>query len=198
MWPFGFCLCVRADCLEAKLTLDRDLSMMFRRYPLALRCCLNFKRPSSNISFGEFVLSNLIASPLRKPCFTPGGWHEAKCVNWKVSVGLLWVLDFSKSLSSKHCDIEEGDLVLWYFVREFDTRMEIVTSFNIHLLLLCLNPKGRKRLQCNVSYLLAWFRFVKLISFQFPPWKYWQMTLPIFVWVGEVLLIELEQIFLKD
>ena len=39
---------------------------------------MNFKRPSSNVYFGEFVLSNLIASPLMKPCFTPGGWHEAK------------------------------------------------------------------------------------------------------------------------
>ena len=39
---------------------------------------MNFKRPSSNISFREFVLSNLIASPLMKP----DGWYEAKCINW--------------------------------------------------------------------------------------------------------------------
>ena len=61
---------------------------MFSGYLLVLRCSLNFKRLSSNVSFEELVLSNLIASPLIKPYFTPGGWHEAKCVNWKVSVGL--------------------------------------------------------------------------------------------------------------
>ena len=82
-------------CLEAKLTPDRDLSMMFSRYSPAFRRCLNFKRPSANISFGEFVLSNLIASPVMKPYFTPCGWHEAKCVNWKVSVAFLWVLRIS-------------------------------------------------------------------------------------------------------
>ena len=61
---------------------------MFSGYLLVLRLSLNFKRPSSYVSFEELVLSNLIASPLIKPYFTPGGWHEAKCVNWKVSVGL--------------------------------------------------------------------------------------------------------------
>ena len=61
---------------------------MFSGYLLVLRRSLNFKRPSSNVSFEELVLSNLIASLLIKPYFTPGGWHEAKCVNWKVSVGL--------------------------------------------------------------------------------------------------------------
>ena len=81
------------------MTPDRDLSMMFSRYSPAFRRCLNFKRPSAHISFGEFVLSSLIASPVMKPYFTPGGWHEAKCVNWKF-------------LSSKHCGTEEGDLVL--------------------------------------------------------------------------------------
>ena len=38
-WPFG----VRANCLKAKLTPARDLSMMFSGYPFALRSCLNFK-----------------------------------------------------------------------------------------------------------------------------------------------------------
>ena len=55
--------------------------MMFSGYPFALRRCLNFKRPSSNFSFKELVVSNLIASPLVKPYFTPGGWHGAKLVN---------------------------------------------------------------------------------------------------------------------
>ena len=69
-WPFGFCVREKADCLEAKLTSDRDLSIMFSGYPLALRPCLNFKRPSSNFPFEELVLGNLIASPLMKPYFT--------------------------------------------------------------------------------------------------------------------------------
>ena len=69
------------------MTPDRDLSMMFSGYPLAFKCCLNFKRPSSNFFLEELVLSSLIALPLMKPHFTPGGSHEAKCVNWKVSVG---------------------------------------------------------------------------------------------------------------
>ena len=56
---------------------DRDLSMMFSGHPLALRRFLNFKRPSASAFFEELVLSNLIASPLMKPYFTPGGWHEA-------------------------------------------------------------------------------------------------------------------------
>ena len=37
---------------------------------------------------------------------------------------------FCESLSFKHCGIEEGDFVLWYFGREFDSRVEIVSSFN--------------------------------------------------------------------
>ena len=74
------------------MTPDKDLSMIFSRYPPVLKRCLNFslnfRRPSSNISFGDFVLSNLIALPLMKPCLTPDGWHEARCVDWKVSVAL--------------------------------------------------------------------------------------------------------------
>ena len=77
-WPLGFCLCVRADCREAKLTPGRDLSMIFCGYSLALRRCLNFKKPSLHALCEELVLSNLITSPLMKPYFTPGGWHEAK------------------------------------------------------------------------------------------------------------------------
>ena len=65
------------------MTSGRDLPMMFSGYPLAMRRCFNFKRPSSNVSFEELVLSNLIASPLMKPYFTPSVSYEAKCVNWK-------------------------------------------------------------------------------------------------------------------
>ena len=73
---------------RGKVDTDRDISMMFFGYPLAFKRCLNFKRHCSDTSFGEFVLSNLIAWPPMKLCFTRDGWHEAKCVNWKVSVGL--------------------------------------------------------------------------------------------------------------
>ena len=37
-------------------------------------------RLSSDVVFEELVLSSLIASPLMKPFFTPGGWHELKCI----------------------------------------------------------------------------------------------------------------------
>ena len=37
---------------------------------------------------------------------------------------------FFANLSSKHCGIVEWDLVLCYFCREFDSRMEKVSSFN--------------------------------------------------------------------
>ena len=62
---------------RGKVDPDRDHSMMLSWYPLALRRCLNFKKPSSDTSYGEFLLSSLIAWPLMKLCFTPGGWHEA-------------------------------------------------------------------------------------------------------------------------
>ena len=88
---------------------DRDLSMMFSGYPLALRRCLNFKRPSS---------INLIASPLMKLYFTPGGWHEAKYVNWNKGLDRL-VMGFDVqdgifciSFPFKHCGIEKSGLVL--------------------------------------------------------------------------------------
>ena len=45
-----FCVCVEADCLKAKLTPVRELSMMFSECP-TLRRCLNFKRPASNVFF---------------------------------------------------------------------------------------------------------------------------------------------------
>ena len=77
-----FCFCfLRADCLESKVTSDSDLSIYFFGYPRASRRRLKFARHSSNVVFEEFVLSSLIAaSPLIKPLFTPGGWHELKWV----------------------------------------------------------------------------------------------------------------------
>ena len=76
----AFFFCVKANGPSAKLTPERDLAMTVLGYPLVLRCYLNFTRLSSNVVFEELVLSSLIASPLMKPFFTPGGWHELKCV----------------------------------------------------------------------------------------------------------------------
>ena len=60
---------MKADGLEAKLTPERDLSMIVFGQPRVLRRCLNFTRLSSNIIFEELVLSIPIASPLMKPFF---------------------------------------------------------------------------------------------------------------------------------
>ena len=70
-------------------------------------------------------------------------------------------------------------LILWYFSREFDSRVEIVSPFNepIYLFSVAI-PKGENVI--NVTFPFFWFGFaliVGLISFQFPPWKYWQMAL---------------------
>ena len=64
------CFCgLRADCLMAKVTSDKELSVYFFGYPRASRRRLK----SLNVVFEEFVLSSLITSPLIKPLFTPGG-----------------------------------------------------------------------------------------------------------------------------
>ena len=52
-------------------------------YPRALRRSLKFERHSSKVVCDEFVLRSLVASPLIKPRFTPGGWQEVKCVYCK-------------------------------------------------------------------------------------------------------------------
>ena len=49
---------------------------------------MKFERHSSKVVCEEFVLKSLVATPLIKPRFTPGGWQEVKGVYWKVSVGL--------------------------------------------------------------------------------------------------------------
>ena len=77
------CFCdLRADCLESKVTSDRELSIYSLGYLRARfkASFTEFARHSSNVVFEEFVLSNLIASPLIKPLFTPGRWHEVKWI----------------------------------------------------------------------------------------------------------------------
>ena len=56
------------------------MSILFR-LPSGLKASFKVRMHSSNVFFGEFVLSNLIASPLMKRLFTPGGWNEVKCVS---------------------------------------------------------------------------------------------------------------------
>ena len=65
----AFFVCFKADCLAAKLTPERDLSMIVLD-----------SRVFSGVVFEELALSSLIASPLMKLFFTVGGWHELKCV----------------------------------------------------------------------------------------------------------------------
>ena len=83
-----FFLCWGANLLSPKRTPVRDLSMKLLGYPRALRRSLKFERHSSKVVCEEFIQRSLVASPLIKPRFTPGGWQEVKCVYWKVSVGL--------------------------------------------------------------------------------------------------------------
>ena len=56
-----FC-CLRAGCLESKVTTDKELSTYFFGYPRGSRRRLKFARHSSNDDvFEQFVLSSLIA-----------------------------------------------------------------------------------------------------------------------------------------
>ena len=73
--------CNRADCLVAKLTSDSVLCIRFLGYKRLIRRDLDFKRSSLNTVSEEFVLRSRRASTLIKPRFTPGGWHEGKCVH---------------------------------------------------------------------------------------------------------------------
>ena len=75
---------LRANCLESKVSSDKELCHIFLGYPCASRRSLKFARHSSNVVFEEFVLSSLTALLLIKPLFTPGGRHEVKWVNLSV------------------------------------------------------------------------------------------------------------------
>ena len=75
------CFCeLKAECLESKVTSDRELSIynLFDTRVHASRHRLKFARHSSNVVFEEFILiSSLIASPLVKPLLTPGVFPSA-------------------------------------------------------------------------------------------------------------------------
>ena len=94
-----FCFCFSADCLWSKLTSDNGLSVSCLGYLRASRRCLKFARHSSDV-VKEFVLSNLIASPLMKPLFTPVGWHEVKWVY--ILKGFSRLIDVDK-MSAYRC-----------------------------------------------------------------------------------------------
>ena len=110
-------LCIRKSRLpRSKVDLDRDISMMFSRYPLALKLCLNFKRYSSDTSFGEHICSK------QSDCLA---FNETMFYAWWVACGEVRKLEglgrlvmgfdvhvgFFANLSFKHCGIEEDDFV---------------------------------------------------------------------------------------
>ena len=151
-WPFCFCVRVKADYLKAKLTPDRDLSMMFSGYPLALRRCLNFKRPSLNVSFEELVLDNPIASPLMKPYFTRDGWHEAKFS--VTACNGFWSPRWDPNLSPLNNLLSRK--VIWFSdISAVNLKVEI-SSFNkpIYLFSVAI-PKGK-----NVVYVTSPFSWL--------------------------------------
>ena len=102
---------------------DRDPSMMFSGYPLALTRCLNFKRPSSNVLFEDETIFY-------------AWWVARGEVRRLEGLGrLVMGFDvpdgiFCESFPFEHCAIEKSDLVVGYFGREFDSTVEIVSSFN--------------------------------------------------------------------
>ena len=88
-------------------------------------------------SFEEFVLKSLKASPFTKPLFTPGGWHEVKCVYWKVSVSLKFVCkssaesQFFKSFGlTVYGSIQERRLCFKYFSRKSNCGEVFISLLN--------------------------------------------------------------------
>jgi len=60
---------------------------------------LKFEKHSSKMVCEEFVLRRLVASPLIKPRFTPGGRQEVKCVPLEGFRRLVMGLDVKDRLS---------------------------------------------------------------------------------------------------
>ena len=122
---------MRADCLEVKLTPDRDLSMMFSGCPFALRRCLNFKRTSSNVFFfEELPLSNLITSPLMKAYFTPGGWAGGELRRLEGLGRLVMGFDHHPfhvrhSFHGRHCDDSLESLVVRFRLLRQDLMYDV-------------------------------------------------------------------------
>ena len=84
------------------------------------------------------------------------------------------------NLSPLNTVVSKSDLVDFLIFQPWiDSRVEIVSSFNgpIYLFSVAI-PKGENVI--NVTFPFFWFGsalIVGLISFQFLPWKYWQMAL---------------------
>jgi len=66
---------------------------------------LNFEKHYSKMVCEEFVLRRLVASPLTKPRFTPGGRQEVKCVPLEGFRRLVVGLDVKDRLSLKSIPI---------------------------------------------------------------------------------------------
>ena len=162
-WPFGFCACLRANCQEAKLTPDRDLSMMFSGYPPSMRRCLNFKRPSSNVFFRRVSSKQSHRFAFNETVFYIWWVTEGEVRKLEGLGRLVMGFDvqdgiFCESFPFKHRGIEKSDLVLWYFGREFDSRVEIVSSFNkpIYLFFIAI-PMGENVIY--VTFPFSWLGF---------------------------------------
>ena len=84
-WPFSFCVCLRADYQETKLTLTETFLWCFLGTLLLWGVVWISNGPPQNVFFRRVSSRK---SYCLQPYFMPGGWHEAKCVNWRVSVGL--------------------------------------------------------------------------------------------------------------
>ena len=126
-----FFFCVKAAGLAAKLTPEKDLSIVLG-WPRVLKCCLNFTR----LNF-------------LKCCFWRVSSKQSYCfafndtifyTRWMAWVKMFILKGFSsfvvgfdvrnrfvnESFSFDYY-IEKSNLVLWYLGREFDARVELVS-----------------------------------------------------------------------
>ena len=137
----------------------------------------------------------------------PGGWHEAKCVIWKVSVCFQWVLmsqtEFFANPSPLNTVVSRKGiwLILWYFSREFDSKVEIVSSFNepIYFFSAAI-PKGENVINITFPFFWFGFAFALLDYFLFRhenigKWHCYFHTLSGSMFLEEALLHELKRIF---
>ena len=78
-WPFSFCVCLRADYQETKLTLTETFLWRFLGTLLLWGAVWISNGSPQNVFFRRVSSRKSFCLPLRQPYFMPGGWHEAKC-----------------------------------------------------------------------------------------------------------------------